>query len=290
MASRQRALTFRLVDPDDPSRVIRGRIDVPSDSAQRAALPCVILVHGFKGFMDWGFFPLLARRIAERGMIAVRFNMSGSGIGDDDQTFTEHEAFARNTITRELEDLERVRAWLDTQCVARVDTKRVALLGHSRGGGVALLHGAQRGDYRSIVTWSSIASVDRYDELTKRAWREQGFIVVHNARTGDDHRIDLTALDDVERNAERLDLLAACRRLATPTLLVHGSDDTTVPVESVDELAAAFAHGNARTLIIPGTGHTFGVGHPLDAHAPASEHPALEAAVSASVSMLERHW
>src|SRR5206468_4536657 len=66
---------------------------------------------------------------------------------------------------------------------------------------------------RCVVTWAAVATFDRCDEETKRAWREQGFLLVHNARTGQDLRLGATALADLEQNRTRLDLLAACRRL-----------------------------------------------------------------------------
>ena len=59
--------------------------------------------------MHWGFFPELSRRIAEAGLVAVSLNVSGSGIGDDLENFTEDEAFAHNTYSKDLEDLEVVR-------------------------------------------------------------------------------------------------------------------------------------------------------------------------------------
>ena len=217
-----------------PSRIIRGRIERPRAHANsRDRLPHVILLHGFKGFMDWGFFPDISRRIARRGMIAVRFNMSGSGIGRDLETFSDLEAFAHNTYSRELEDLERVRAWIAQSAAAgaftEIDASRAALLGHSRGGGIALLHAAEHPELRSVVTWAAIANVDRFDDATKAQWRAQGFVVIHNARTGDDLRLDLDVLDDVEANREGLDIVAACRRMRVPTLLIHGLADEAVP-------------------------------------------------------------
>ena len=42
--------------------------------------PTVIICHGFKGFMEWGFFPPLAELLVERGFTVIRFNYSGSGM------------------------------------------------------------------------------------------------------------------------------------------------------------------------------------------------------------------
>ena len=58
-----------------------GPIFVDVRAGGRAApRPAVVIVHGFKGFKDWGFFPPFAERVARAGMTAVTFNMSGSGV------------------------------------------------------------------------------------------------------------------------------------------------------------------------------------------------------------------
>jgi dienelactone hydrolase len=270
---------FLLEHPDDPGRSVRGSVSVPPSAGNR--LPHVVILHGFKGFMDWGFFPELARRFARRGIAAVRFNFSGSGIGADPFAFTEAEAFARNTYSRELEDVARVRAAIRTGEIPHLDPQRTALFGHSRGGGIALVHAAEDGAYRGVVTWAAVDDFDRFDDATKSLWREAGHLLVRNARTGQDHRIDLDLLEDLERNRDRLDILAACRRLRAPVLLVHGEQDEAVPVQALARLAAALAE-HAHVLSIAGAGHTFGAGHPFGA--PTAE---WERAASASIAHVE---
>ena len=157
---------FQLTWPDDASRVIRGRVTLPSGHSS-GALPWVLVLHGFKGFMDWGFFPELSRRIARGGMAAVAFNTSGSGIGEDLMSFTEEDAFAKATITRQLEDVERVRRCASSGELASLDPSRAGLFGHSRGGGVAYLHAAETGAYRALATWAAVADMDRFDGATK---------------------------------------------------------------------------------------------------------------------------
>ena len=296
---------FRIVDPADPARVIRGRLDGPAGfESARAPLPHVVVIHGFKGFMSWGFFPDLARAIARAGWVAVRFDMSGSGVGEDLESFTEREAFARNTISRELEDLERVRAWIRDEAPAGIDRERSALVGHSRGGGIALLHGAEHRELASIVAWAAIDDVDRFDEATKALWRERGSILIHNARTGDDLPLGLDLLRDVEANRARFDVEAACRRLRVPTLLVHGELDEVVPLAGHARLARALDPDLHASLTIPATGHTFGVGHPPPPmrNGPAESDPTgpLRGGVrapdpwaevrSATLEWIGRHW
>ena len=261
---------FELAADGAPPRAVRGRVVLPTARTDGPP-PVVLLLHGFKGFMDWGFFPLLARELCEHGMAAVAFNFSGSGMGADLVSFTEDEAFAKDTLTKQLADVERVREHVERELAGRrglVDAGRLGIFGHSRGGGIALIHAAERGDYRAIVTWAAIPDMERFDRETMALWRRQGFIHVHNSRTGRDHRLDLDLLRDVEQHHDRFDILAAARRSATPTLLVHGALDDVVLPEALERLAAAIPAPYGRAELIPGAGHTLGARHPLGSHVP----------------------
>ena len=68
----------------------------------------VVVVHGFKGFKDWGFFPYLCECLTRDGHAVVSFNFSLNGIGEDPTAFTDLEAFGRNTLSREVEEILRI--------------------------------------------------------------------------------------------------------------------------------------------------------------------------------------
>jgi dienelactone hydrolase len=277
---------FELAVTDEPGRVIRGRLHGPQGFVTSdRGLPHLIVIHGFKGFMHWGFFPDIARRIAERGMVAVAFNMSGSGVGDDLESFSEPDAFAQNTISRELRDLDMVRAWIRAKHAPGVDPDNAALIGHSRGGGIALVHAADHAEIRSVVTWAAVASFDRFDADTKAMWRDVGALFIRNARTGQDQRIDVAHLDDLERHRARFDVEAACRRLKMPTLLIHGAADDAVPPEEMATLAANIDAGLRSTLLVAGASHTFGVRHPMRS----GSLEAWDTVASATLAMIERY-
>jgi pimeloyl-ACP methyl ester carboxylesterase len=256
---------------DDPDRVIRVRVsrttDAPNEDAPR---PAVIVVHGFKGFLLWGFFPELQRRIVECGWISVAVNLSGSGVGEDLESFTEDDAFFRSTTSRDVEDLERVRAFVESRDLG-IDASRLALFGHSRGGGSALLHAERARDYRAVVTWASISTTDRFGDDVKAVWRKQGLMEVPNARTRQTHRVSVDWLDDVEANASALDIRAACSRSSTPTLLVHATGDASVPYAEALALEEAFEGDVGRLLTIEGSGHTLGAVHPFRGTTPELE-------------------
>lgn len=276
---------FRIDDERDPLRTIRGRISYPSGSeARTAALPHVIVLHGFKGFMDWGFFPELTRRLVECGLGVVRFNFSGSGHGERPLEFTEPRAFFENTPSREIEDLERLREWIDSGAVPWLDPRRGALLGHSLGGGVALVHAARCARYRALVGWASVSTFRRFPPEVEALWRRQGFAEIPNLRTKEVHRLGLGWLEDIDRNARTLDLHGACRRLTVPTLFLHGAEDEAVPLGEGQSLLEACAPNVARLEVIPHANHTFWASHPL-----AGVPEALERVLRTSADFLVGH-
>ncbi len=244
--------------------VLHGLVDLPEAPGPR---PTVVICHGFKGFMDWGFFPSLAALLAERGFAVVRFNLAGAGMKPGDDLVSDPRAFRDNTYSAELADLLRVLEATGIEIAPdRIDRTRIGILGHSRGGGAAILAAAAeawRERIRALVTWAAIARVDRYTPEEQRTWQETGELPVINSRTGQRLALGPGLLEDVERNAAgSLDIRAAAGRRAAPWLIVHGADDESVPAAEATELDERAA-GTHELLSIPGAGHTFGARHPF---------------------------
>jgi dienelactone hydrolase len=266
------------------SVVLHGFADLPDAPGER---PAVVICHGFKGFMEWGFFPYLAALLAERGFVAVRFNLSGAGMRPGDELVTDLDAFRENTYSRELSDLLAVLAATgETIAPGRVDRGRLGLFGHSRGGGAALLtaaHPTWRERIHALVTWAAISDVDRFTPGQKEDWRRDGELPVVNARTGQRLALGLGLLQDVEERRAELDLLAAAKTRRAPWLIVHGAEDESVPAQEAHRLAAA-AGGETELLVIPGANHTFGSRHPF-----AGPTPQLVQALNATQRWFRAH-
>lgn len=231
---------------------IRGDLEAPE---RPRAL--VVIVHGFKGFKDWGFFPWLAQRLVHHGMAVCRFNMSRSGIGEDPETFERLDLFADDTYSQQLRDLQTVVAHAQAE-FAKCPT---ILLGHSRGGGVAILGARDVPRLCGVAVWSPIARVDRWDEATRKQWRADGFAEVVNQRTKQVMRMSTALLDDCEANRQSLDIVAAASTLTVPLLVIHGARDESVPVEEGRLLASRAPE--ASVVVIERAGHTFNAIHPL---------------------------
>jgi pimeloyl-ACP methyl ester carboxylesterase len=241
-------------------RTIRGEARVVP-----GARASVVLVHGFKGFARFAFFPYLADRLAAAGLSVVSFNFSGSGVGDDMESFTDPAAFEENTYTRELHDLGIVlgegerRGWI---------APRRGLFGHSRGGGIAILRAARDVHVHALVTWSAISTVKRWPTDVADAWRERGWLDVENSRTKQVFRLRRAVLDEATEHGDgMLDVTRGAETLLCPWLIVHGDADETVLVGEGEALARA-AGSNAELVRIAGGTHTFNVAHGMTTPSP----------------------
>jgi pimeloyl-ACP methyl ester carboxylesterase len=250
---------FRLAGSN--GRPIRGQALEPE-----SARATVVLVHGFKGFSRWGFWPYLSQALARARFRAVSFDLSGSGIGPDRESFTDLEGFEQNTYTRELADIDTVIAECERR---RWIPNGYGLLGHSRGGGMAILHADRNPRVRALATWAAISKIRTIDPAAIPEWRRRGFLEVPNTRTGQVLRLGTAVLDECDRlEGSTLDIGAAAERLRIPWLIVHGTDDETVPMAAAETLHRRSTSGVANLMIVHGANHVFQATHPFGSPAP----------------------
>lgn len=231
--------------------------------------PVVVMCHGFKGFKDWGPWPEWGRELARSGFASVLFNFSYNGVAPEAPTeFTEMERFAQNTFTRELDDLEAV---IDAVSAGRLPEAPVApehlgLMGHSRGGGTAILQTAFDERVKALATWSAVSNlVERFSPEQIDDWKRQGYTEVINTRTGQRMRLNRVLYDDAMAHRDRLDVLDAAQRVERPWLIVHAENDMSVPFAEAQALAEAAPEAD---LFKAKGGHTFGGEHPFEGDAP----------------------
>ena len=235
--------------------------------------PVVLFVHGFKGFKDWGHFPLLADFFAQQGFVFVKLNLSHNGLivgGTGD--LEDLEAFGRNNFSIELDDIGQVIDALlmpgaTPMPATELDLRRLYLVGHSRGGGLALLKAAEDQRIGAVATWASIADVDqRWPQAMVDEWQRTGVVHVPNTRTGQSLPLHYQIVEDYLANRVRLDIAHNVRRhLRQPLLLVHGTADETVPVTAARALHAL--RPEAELYLLPEATHMFGGAHPWPATA-----------------------
>ena len=227
--------------------------------------PCLVYVHGFKGFKDWGFVPHVGSYFARKGIDVITFNFSHNGVAGHGEEFTELEKFAENTFSREVrETKEIINLCRNTQYFGTFLSKPLGLLGHSRGGGIALIAGSDSEDISGICTWNAVSTFDRYEKETKEKWKRQGYLEVVNSRTKQVFRLNVGLLEDLEKNGRKaLHILEKVKVYKRPLLILHSQHDETVPMYESEQINIFGDSGLTDLRLIPETGHTFGTSHPF---------------------------
>ncbi len=229
-------------------------------------VPVIIFLHGFKGFKDWGHFPLVAEYLARSGFAVVRFNFSHNGTTPEQPTaFADLEAFGRNTFSQEMKDLSVViddiswRGGTELNC----DPSRVGLLGHSRGGGIALLAARHDRRVKAVATWAGVSDLEpRVNPPDVEGWKRDGVLYQLNARTGQQMPLYYSLREDFYANKKLLDIPAAVKRMPVPQLIVHGTADESVPFHEAETMNSW--NLLARLEPVEGANHTFGGKHPWE--------------------------
>jgi dienelactone hydrolase len=233
---------------------------------QETFKPVIIFSHGFKGFKDWGHFPLVARWFAEQGHAFVRFNFSHNGTTPDyPADFANLDNFGKNNFTIELHDLDDVINWVEKNANHHnFDTENIFLIGHSRGGGISIIKASEDVRIKKIVTWASVADFEsRLKVEGFEEWKNTGVAYIPNTRTNQQMPLYFQFYEDLDKNRERLLIKKAAKKLNKPLLIVHGTDDDTVSLTEAHALHQ-WAVGS-RLCLIADADHAFNATHPYTA-------------------------
>lgn len=236
-------------------------------------LPIVILIHGFTGSKDWGFLPFLAENLAQNHFLAITFNFSYDGVAKDKDWVDDTDKFARNTITKEVTDINFLVKSLQSQSILPesisnyVDTSTIFLIGQSLGGAIATIFTAQTQIPSKVILLGSVGTLNRYSKRQIEDWKRTGFFEFNNLRNGQTLRINFSYIEDIEQNG--YDLYKFLKKIHCPILIIHGSEDYTVPLKEIESFYKKGQNPSAILEIIPNTGHTFGIDHPFIEPTPA---------------------
>lgn len=254
------------------------------------APPLVLYAHGFNGFKDWGRFDLIAEQFAEAGLCLVKFNFSHNGTTPGTpEEFTDLEAFGQNNYTKELEDLQTIIDWClkpDNPHAAAYDRDKLYLLGHSMGGGIVLLKGAEEQRVKAIATWASIAECKtpwgRWTDEQLDRWKRDGVVWYTNSRTKQQMPLYYQLYEDYQQHSQRLDIINAVKHMHKPLLICHGTQDEAVPVQSAYRLKETAPQAELFTIA---SDHVFGRKHPWTAD---TLPPPMQAVVDKTIEFFKK--
>lgn len=202
-------------------------------------MPGLVISHGFPhlnqgGALSARSFPELADRIAtEMGWIVLVYTFRGAGDSEGDFSLLGW----RNDLLAAASHLRGVEG-----------VRGVWAAGFGTGGALSISAAAIDPGIRGVASMASPADFDDWANHPRR-------LLQHARETGIIRSASYPAQFDVwSREIRQVRAVAAIRDVAPrPVLLLHGSDDDSVPVSDARVLAEA--HGSADLRIIEGGGH-----------------------------------
>lgn len=225
-------------------------------------LPLVVFLHGYKGYKDWGAWDLMCKTIAQQGFYVVKFNTSHNGTSiANPNAFTDLDAFGENNYSKELSDTATVIDFFSQN--NNVDENQIALIGHSRGGGLSIIQASENPKIKTLITLASISSLYRFPEGEKfQEWKEKGVFTVLNGRTGQQMPHYFQFFEDYQQNENRLNVELAVKNLEKPYLILHGNLDEAVNSVHAERLKTW--NPNATLFKVDNANHTFGAKEPWE--------------------------
>jgi len=222
----------------------------------------VIFLHGFKGYKDWGAWNFVEQEFVKHQFGFLKFNLShNGGTVENPIDFPDLDAFGNNDYTKELYDLNRIINLAVIQLKDLGLDIPIYLIGHSRGGGIAILQTAKDKRIKKLVTWAAISDIEsRFptgDELDD--WKVSGVRYVMNGRTNQQMPHYYGFYENFIENKDNLNIKEACEKIKVPFLPIHGDMDLAV---SISEGIHISKWANVHLEIIKGAEHTFQTKHP----------------------------
>lgn len=239
----------------------RLRLDVYVPDADLGLLPCVMLIHGG----GWKYFSKAAvagygRLLASHGFctVAVDYRLSGEA-----------------RWPAQWEDLQRALAWIRRQStMLSVNPNQIAAMGDSAGGHLAAVMGTMPGEGGTVA--AVVAYYGVYDMLPLISSDDEAFDNPINQLLPED-------ADCLEETCRLASPLYQAHGAEPPFLLIHGTNDSVVPLAQTEEFATRL-----RTLGTPiETLYVSGADHML-LPLPGPVHPALSAVDAAVIDFLNR--
>jgi len=230
--------------------------------------PLVIFCHGYKGFKDWGAWGLVAGIFLKAGMFFVKFNFShNGGTIKNPIDFPDLEAFAENNYTKELDDVEAILGYLlskENAFLKEIDTTNITLIGHSRAGGIVTIKASEDNRITNLITWASVCDFAKRTATIGdlKTWKETGIKYVLNGRTKQQMPHNYQFYENFKANENRLNIQKAIKKIKIPHLIIHGTNDTSIPFNEAEKLHSW--NLKSRLSPIEGANHVFNSKHPWE--------------------------
>lgn len=240
-------MTRKVTFKNNKGQKIVGLLNIPKG---QPPYPAVVICHGFKGYKEQLHLQTLATKLAQNGIVALRFDFTNEVGG----SFGKLEDI---TFSQGLKDLKSTIDYVAKQKF--VDKKRIGLTGHSLGGQQILHYTPTDKRVKALVDLAGViyrgdggTNMERAVKKQLNQAKKTGYYYIISKRTKKTYKIKLNFYYDVLKH----DTPAQVKKIKVPTLIIHGSKDETVALKN-SRGAYKLLKQTKKLVIIPGAPHTW---------------------------------
>lgn len=208
----------------------------PVGVAERKHLPLIVMPHGGPATYDKLHFDWMAQFFARKGYLVLQPNFRGStGFGE------EFLRAGHGKWGREMQDdvTDGVKAMVKT---GYADPARVCIVGASYGGYSALAGGAFTPDtYKCVVSIAGVSDISLMLTTERKDYGRNHWVVNYwNNVTGKKKNNNLQEISPVHHATQ----------FQAPLLLLHGKDDTVIPIRQSQVMLKAMQRAGKKAELI----------------------------------------
>lgn len=198
---------------------LSGVLTLPPGAELKAAHPTIIMPHGGPSAYDGVGFDWMAQYFASRGYAVIQPNFRGSSGFGRAFELAGHGEWGRGVMQHDVTDV--VKAAINTGIA---DPDRICIVGASYGGYAALAGGAFTPNlYKCVAAIAPVVDLPRMLLDEQRDRGKESVTVAYWSEAIGDRKEDRDKLEQISPSNY-------AEAFAAPVLLIHGNDDTVVPI------------------------------------------------------------
>ncbi|MCA9459984.1 MAG: alpha/beta hydrolase, partial [Nanoarchaeota archaeon] len=227
---------------DSNNNQLLANISIPKNASS-----IVIISHGFSSSKESKFYLELETELNKIGIGTFRYDYYGHG-----KLYcknTKYKISKDTTLTKCVDSLKAAINFIDKQ-----GNYNLALVGSSFGGLISLIVASQNSKIKALALKSPVTEPiefwkERLDNERIQKWKEENLI--HYNERGEDFELKYDFWEDLLS----YDTHKMARKITCPSLIVHGSNDSVVPIKQSFELAKII---NTNVKVVDGANHDYG--------------------------------
>lgn len=212
----------------------------------KGPFPAVIMLHGngSNRHEAGNAYDYFAPELAKAGIASLRFDYIGNGDSKED--------YIDFTYDKAIADAMACYAYLKGS--GNIDMEKVAIMGWSQGGRLALLTAARNPVFTTVLTWAGALDQKSGEEEQYEIAKKDGYYEVTYA-----WRPPLRQSPAYYENALSIDYAAELAKIEVPVLAINGALDDVVLPEVAERIAAGVQNKDSKALLLENADHTFNV-------------------------------